>query len=111
MSLFGDYILEREGKQIIEDEKGFITYIIEGDGSCFISDMYIIPEERHRGYGKILMDKVGIIAKKYDCICLTTTVCPTTEGSTHALKSALNYGFRLVNNIDDLIIIQKSLEK
>ena len=63
MSNFGAYILEREGKYILEDERGFATYTYLQD-CVYIEDIYVRPEFRKQGVGSQWADAICIEAKE-----------------------------------------------
>lgn len=77
MSLYGQYLKEREGVDILETEYGFVTFkVFPAARSCFIADIFIKDEARGKGLGTSLMQQVQMIAKKSGCLSLITTVDP-----------------------------------
>lgn len=110
MSLYGKYINEREGREIVENEYGFITYIINEE-NCFIHDAFVLPEYRRNGAAKLLMNEIIKKARENGCKFLVAGVCPSTFGSNEALKIQLNYGFKLSSSTNNYIILKKSLEE
>ena len=108
MSLYGDYIKAREGREIIEDEDGFATYKIFGE-ECYIADVYVRPESRKNLKSWKYIDQIREIAREKGCKCLTTTVVPVLEGSTFSTMAILQYGFRLHSSKENMIIFVKEL--
>ncbi len=108
MSLYGDYVLEREGKGIVEKSYGFATYKIRGD-ECYICDIYIKPDYRKKGVGSHIANEIAEIAKENKCKYLTGTVCPSLNGATQSLIAQLNYGFKILSSHEDLIVLKKEL--
>lgn len=107
-SLYGQYIAEREGYAIVESEVGFATYTINGD-SCYIADIFVLPEYRKTKEALSMANMITQIAKNFKCTHLISTVCPSTAGSTESLKSVLSYGFKLTSSRDNLILFRKEI--
>lgn len=107
-SLYSKYILEREGKEIIETDYGFITYIIKNI-ECYIVDIYIKPELRRQNKATELANMVTEIAKDRNCAYLIGTVSPKANGSTESLKTLLSYGFELFSSSNDIIVFKKKI--
>lgn len=108
MSLYAQYIKEREGKSIIETDNAFISYVIEGD-NCYIADIYIAPEFRRKNIASSLAAKVEEIAKNNNCKYLTGSVTPSFKGATVSMKAQLEYGFEILEAHNDFIILRKEL--
>ena len=73
MSLYADYLKEREDTNILEDTRGFATYKITGE-ECYIIDIYVAPIHRGNGMTKYYSDKIGELAKELGCSFLSGTV-------------------------------------
>lgn len=108
LSLYGQYIKEREGKEIIESEIGFATYCFL-DGQCYIQDIFVHPDYRRSGEALRLGDEIAKIAKEKGCNKIYGTVCPSAKGSTISLKSLLNNGFKLDSCINNFIAVVKDI--
>lgn len=110
-SHYGQYIAEREGRDIIEDEFGFATYIMNADdGECYIVDIYVVPEMRKAGIASKYADTIAEIARLNGCDVLSGSVDPTCENATDSLKVLLGYGMNLVFiGRDGLIYFKKDL--
>lgn len=109
MSLYGDYILEREGRETIESENGFVTFKIYGI-ECLIQDMYVKPEFRKSGVANKMANKLTEIARDRGCKFLSASVSPNTTDSTTSLKAILSYGFKLAKIDSQLIWFTKELK-
>lgn len=108
MSHYGQYIEEREGLDILENEHGFFTYLIKGE-ECYIKDIYIAKEFRRAGVATEFAEKITAIAKENGCKFLSGTCVPSTNGSTESLKAMFSYGFKVHSSSNDLIILIKEL--
>lgn len=109
MSLFADYKKEREGKEILENEYGFITYIINGD-SVYIEDIYVVPEQRRLGVGGKMADIVCEIAKQRGCKTLYGSVSPQARGAHESMIALIAYGMKLHSLGNGLIYFSKDIK-
>lgn len=108
LSLYGQYVQEREGKQIIENECGFATYKIFGE-ECYVVDIFIKKEFRRSSQASGLADHIALMAKEAGCKFLTGTCAPSTFGATESMKAMFGYGFKLHSCTEDKIILIKEL--
>lgn len=108
MSLFGDYIKEREDKEIIEDSFGFATYSFLADG-IYIIDIYVAPDYRKSNVASKYADKIADIAKSKGLNKLYGSVCPAAKGSDASLKVLQAYGFKLDSLSNGLIVMKKDI--
>lgn len=106
--MYGEYILEREGKNILESDKGFATYFYLGD-KCYIENIYVKQEFRKDGEASRLANEISNIAKEKGCTKLIGTVCPSVNGSTESLKVLLAYGFKLDSATTNFIALFKEI--
>lgn len=110
MSLYSDYVKEREKKNVIENEHGFVKYKIdEKDKYMYLEDMYIRPESRGKGFSKKMTDFLCLIAKDKGCTKLITSVVPSAENSHKSLLVILKYGGKLRSAYNDIIYFEKDL--
>lgn len=110
MSLYGQYIAEREGKHIVEDSVGFATYQFLPDlGAVYIENIFVREESRQRGVAAGYADKIADIAKAQNYKKLLGSVKPSANGSTSSLKVLLSYGFELLSSEQDAIWLKKEL--
>ena len=107
-SFYGQYIKEREGKDILESEHGFFTYKIHGE-ECYIEDIFIKKESRRKNIGTEMADEIAKIARDAGCKYLTGTCIPSTNGATESMKAMFSYGFRIHSCVNDKIILYKEL--
>lgn len=108
MSLFGKYIAEREGKEIVEDAQGFATYCYLSDG-VYIQDLYVDPDFRQKGCASKYADQVAEIAKAKGYTKMYGTVMPSASNSTDSLKVLLAYGFKLQSAAQNGIVLVKDI--
>lgn len=108
MSLFGDYIKERENKEIVEDSTGFATYSYLPQG-VYIQDIYVAPDYRHAGTAAKFADQIAVIAKEKGHTKMYGSVMPSAKGATSSLKVLLAYGFQLDSAGPNAIIMVKDI--
>lgn len=108
ISHYGQYLLEREGISILENEYGFVTYSIT-DNNCFIYDMFITKEHRLNGNGVKLVNELVGIAKSLKAEYLFCTCIPSTVNSTESMKAILSYNFTLHSSKENEILFKKRI--
>lgn len=108
MSLFAQYIAEREGKEIVEDNQGFATYFYVDDG-VYIENIYTCPDFRHVGVAASYADRIAAIAKAKGYKKMYGTAVPSTKGCTDSVKVLLAYGFRVHSAEHNAIIFVKEI--
>lgn len=102
MSLYAEYIKEREGRDIIEDERGFASYTFIND-SVYIQEIYVRPKFRKEGVAAQYADTIATIAKSKGYSKMIGSVCPSAQGATESLKVLLAYGFKLQSSESNFI--------
>jgi ribosomal protein S18 acetylase RimI-like enzyme len=108
MSLFGQYIQEREDKCIIESDIGFATYSFS-DAGVYIQDIYVHPEHRKSGEASRLANEIAVIAKEKGLTKMYGSVVPSANNSTDSLKVLLAYGFKLDSSSNNFIVMVKGI--
>ena len=105
MSLYGDYIKEREGRDIVESEKGFATYQIFKDGQCYLQDLYVAPEHRESHVATEMANTVSQIAKEAGCTRLVGSVWMGDKNASKNMSIFLKYGMRLHSVKDQVVYL------
>lgn len=108
MSLYGDYIKEREGYDIVENEKGFATFSVQGV-ECYLRDLYVRPEFRKEGVASALADEVQKRAKDMGATILVGSVCSGMNGANESIKVLQAYGMKLCGTNNDFIYFNKEI--
>jgi len=109
MSLWAEYIKEREDRDVIETTDGFVAFKVR-DEFVHLEDLYVRPEKRLSGAGTALADAVAARGVEAGCRLMITSVCPAARGSTESMKAVLAYGFRLSSCDGKLVWFVKELE-
>ncbi len=110
LSLYGQYIQEREGKHIQECEHGFATYVyMNAINAVYVEDIYVVPEQRRSRVAWEMLDSICATAIDKGCHTLLGTVRPLANGSTESLKAILAYGFKVDSCDGGLIWFKKEI--
>lgn len=107
-TLIAKYISEREGKRIIEDERGFIIYQINGD-DCFLAEMFVQDQDRGGGAASDLLRHLYAAAQAEGCKAITATIYLADHGAMRTLSAALKRGFRVASANNNVLLILKEL--
>lgn len=87
------YIKEREGMDIIEDEKGFATYQLSPAlRAAYIQDIFVRKEFRKEGIASAYADQITKIAKDNGLTTLIGSVDPRANGADASDKVLKAYG-------------------
>lgn len=110
MSFYANYLRERTDDEILETERGFVSYRFLPDGkSVYIVDIYVLPEFRKGKEASAMADDICRLSKQRGCIELIGSVIPSNKGSTDSLKVLLSYGMTLKGSSNDIIFFSKEL--
>lgn len=108
-TLYAKYIKERCGREVFENEHGFITYQIKGE-ECFLADMCIEPSKRGSRIFKDMIDHLTRIAKGSGCKVVTATIYMADAGKEHSISSALKVGFKILRAENGVILLGKEVQ-
>ena len=111
ISLYAQYVNEREGLNIIEKEHGYITYSFLKEGSvCFIENLFVVPHMRRKNYAKMLASNLIEITTFRKCKVLIGSVCLDTFGADTAIKVIQKYGMKVSHlGKDNMIYFKKEI--
>lgn len=93
MSMYADYLKEREGLEVLETELGFVAYKFR-PLDCYIQDIYVVPTHRKAGVAASLADRVVEVAKFKGYHILTGSVDQRAQGSDDSAKVLIAYGMQ-----------------
>lgn len=93
-SLYGQYVEEREGKGIVEDQFGFATYLYNSTRKeMYVVDVFVVKERRQSGIAKGYFDQIEEKAKELNCEYMLTSVDTETKGFEISIKGLLNNNY------------------
>lgn len=108
-SLYGKYIEEREGMEIIEVQVGFATYQFQGE-DVYLRDLYVVPEARKSGKATYLADLVAGIAKDRGLKGMIGSVSTKDPMATQNIQVLLSYGMQFKTASPDLLVFYKEFK-
>jgi GNAT superfamily N-acetyltransferase len=108
MSLWSEYIREREGHEVIEEGWGFIEYSVAAP-VCMIHSIYIREDRRNEGLASQLADRVAEIGRDQGCNLLWSQVWAKALNASSSLRAILAYGFSVREAQGDCIILTKNI--
>lgn len=94
MSLYSDYLKEREDLEVIESEIGFVTYKFREDQTVYIQDIYVKNKFRASGEASRLANQVLDLAKKRNIHVAVGSVDSRANGAVTSDKVLRAYGMR-----------------
>lgn len=103
--MYAQYIKEKCNAELIQTERGFITYSVNGD-SVHIHDAYVLPEYRGRGESKALVDEV---IRRTEAKKLTSCLQINSNDMNQTLITQLCFGFKLVGASEKELYLVKEL--
>lgn len=109
MSFYADYLRERTSDEILETDQGFAVYRFPNEKTCYITELYVVPEHRKQRTATDIADQIVEVAKKRGCSRLLGSVIPSTKGSTASLRVLLGYGMSLDSSAADFILFKKDI--
>lgn len=93
-SLYGQYVEEREGKGIVEDQYGFATYLhTPSRKEMYVVDVFVVREARKLGKAKEYFDQIEKLAYSLNCDYMLTSVDTETNGFEISIKGLLNNNY------------------
>lgn len=112
MSLYADYVRERNRWDVIENDDGFLAYQF-GEGVCWVRELFIVPEKRNKHRARAMLDALAEQCAKKDVRFFYATVCPYARDSDAVLTMALKYGFKLndVDPVGRVVVLRKDLNR
>lgn len=107
-TLYSQYIWEREGAEIIENEVAFIIYKII-DKECMILEMFVDPISRGSNKKREIIEELSSLAIKKGCEGLSGTIDLNAKDASHALSAVLRFGFKVVQAQNNILVLYKKL--
>jgi N-acetylglutamate synthase-like GNAT family acetyltransferase len=111
-SLYGQYVAERMGDFIIEDEDGFATYryLLGADApAVYIVDIYVEPKARKKHKATELANRIVNEARNKGAQVVLGTVFVNAKNVTDSIKVLLSYGMTFKNVQGDMLIFEKDI--
>lgn len=107
-SLYGKYIQERQGAEILENDFGFIIYKLNID-ECFIIDMGVDFVFRKNGKGSELLATLEKVAALEGCKYISANIHISDPGHKNTVIAALLAGFKIIKAEVGILVIVKEI--
>lgn len=105
MSHYGDYIKEKECKEIIEDHRGFAAFRVFPElKQLWIADFYLAPEHRKSMIGYSLFTDLEKVCQERDLNEMVCQVFTKSMNPEQSLMAVLKLGFKIMHIQDNHII-------
>lgn len=109
MSLFADYIKEREGKETLEIEGAFAIYEITPGHNAYIQDIYVVPELRQKGIAARLANKILEKAKSQGCKAIYGSIDRSANNAEASEQTLIAYGMRFSHEHNGIEYFSKGI--
>ena len=109
MSLYAEFIQEREGFSILEDDDSFVTYRLQGD-ECYARDIYISPRIRGDKLSFLLGRQVYEKAKDAGCKHFISSVWVDDPGKYRSVAMLTRFGMKMLKEENGLLYFIKEIE-
>lgn len=114
MSLYAQFVKDRLGKEILEDEESYVTFCKYRDG-LIVEDIYVHPHSRKKGLAIKRVDDVIAIAKslglpKIYVFVSTIKVDRKIHSSATGMTLAIiNHGGLIDHTLSEAIVLSKEI--
>lgn len=108
-SLYAQYVEEKEGKSVLETERGFISYFYSTENNVHIDIIYIKPEFRRNRDGAHLW--FSLVEATPGAASYTAAVETMHNDPTSSLKFILRAGFEVVGTRGTEILLHGYKDK
>lgn len=108
VNLYANYIKEREGAKLLENQDGFASYKINGK-ELFIINMFIDQPKRSTGLFRKMINELSKYAFTNGCECLSANIHLWDEGANKTLLAALHLDFKVARAENGILLIIKDL--
>jgi len=109
ISLFKDYLEERQDVSLISTDVGFATYKLVDNETVWLIDIFVDKDYRRKGIATQLSELVQIEAEKLGCTKMLGSVDITANGVTESMKSVLSNGFKFSHANGNILYFVKEI--
>ena len=112
--MYADYLSERSGKEVLETDKGFLTYgfnCLPGVDfpHVYIEDLYVKPEFRKSHVASIMADGVAELAKMQGIKIMLGSVDCGAKNADASLRVLQAYGMKLYTANQNAVYMVKEI--
>ncbi len=109
LSVYGQYLKERTGRGIVENEDGFASFEYIGDDTVYIVDIFVIPEKRQQRLAATMADSIVAAAVKDGKKYLLGSVDVSANGAEASIKILEAYGMKPHKVAEPMIFFIKEI--
>lgn len=109
LSLYGQYLKERQGRGILETKDGFATFDYINEEIVYIVDLYVVPKKRNNHVAAHLADKICEVAKESGRKYLLGSVDLTASGAEASCKVLEAYGMTVHKVAEPMVFYIKPI--
>lgn len=110
LTLWADYLKERENIEIIENKYGFIFYQINLENkSCSLIHFFVADDLRNEKIGSKLFDELENKARACGCLSIMAQVSINLPNASDNVLIAVKMGGTIVSANNNIIILEKLL--
>lgn len=106
--LYFEYLREREGATVLNNEHSFIVYKLQPD-HVYLQDIYTAPEARDQKSWLKLYNQFLELMQAEKIKLIFVSVVPSATGSDKSLSMALKFGYKLHSANNDVIYLRKEI--
>lgn len=107
-SLYAQYVKERLGKEVIENDDGFCTIVITNE-RFYIEDVFVRKEAREKGVAADFGRQACEWAKRMGYKEVWGSVFAKANGAEYSIQQLAKFGFRIATATQDMIYLKKEL--
>lgn len=104
-----EYWKEREGRETIENDKGFVSYKIEGD-RLHIIDIFVYPEYRSQGEAVALAREAIAKGIEANCKCILGHADARALNVTESVRFLISVGMKILTVEGFMIYFIKEID-
>lgn len=108
MSLYAQYVAEKDGMSVLEKEHGFAVFRIEGE-SVYLRDIFVVEAKRKSNLAKEMADEIADLARKKGCKFMTGTVNPNLPSATKSVMVLIAYGMKLLSANQECLLFGREI--
>lgn len=108
MSLYAQYVFEREGLTVISTGDAFLSYKFR-EKECFLQDIFVAKEKRMTSIGRQMLQQLFDIAIANGSNVVTANIYTKDPNANDTLKAALACGFKIISSGNNVLLIAKEL--
>lgn len=109
MSLYAQYVKEREGAVTVETSEGFYSYKVDGD-YIFIVDLYVVPEYRAKKVGSKFGREIEDITRELGKSTILCSASLESLNSSDAIAFIIMNGYEIINYTDTQVFFKKEIK-